>query len=49
MIEVRTGRTYYPRIIGGAPEGLVGTLTLALEEPDNTVIEEPSKIGRAHV
>lgn len=45
MIEVRTGRTYYPRIIGGAPEGLVGTLTLALEEPDNTVIEEPSTEG----
>lgn len=38
----RSGRTIYPRIIGGAPEGLTGTLTLAIELPDNTVVVAPS-------
>ncbi len=41
----RTGRPMYPRIIGGAPEGLTGTLTLAVELPDNTVVQAPSALN----
>lgn len=44
MIEAVTGEHYYPEL-EDAPQGLVGTLTLRLEDSDGNVVEPDSTAG----